>query len=91
MIDAKSAAKILARSLQPRRSEIEEHCKLASTKIKLAAKLKHDSTRYEVICEMMSVPQTSAIAMMVALEMKKRGFRVKIRDNELHLSWKNVE
>ncbi len=90
MISAIDANKILERSLKPRQDQIVDHCLRLSRKIKIAARLKQDSTRYEVICDMMTVKQTSAIAVMVGLEMKKKGFKVKIRENELIVSWKKT-
>lgn len=91
MIDAVDAKKILDRSLQPKREEVKRHAMLLSRKIKIAAKLKQDNCRYEVLGDMMSVEQVSAIAIMVAFEMKNRGYKVKIRDNEIHVSWKKIK
>lgn len=90
MFDVEIARKILTRSLKPKHDEIELHMKKIEKKIKLAAKMKQDQTTYEVIGELMSIKQASAIAITVALKYKEKGFKVKIRNNELLFSWKNI-
>lgn len=89
-INATAARMIVKRALQPRKSEIEYQLQLAQKKIRLAARLKHDTTRFEVLGELMSVEQASAIAVSLALRLKSLGFTVKIRKNELLIKWEEI-
>ena len=91
MITAETARKILKRSLQPKKLEIESHMEKIQKKIKLAAKLKMSDTDYEVIGDMMSVEQSTAIAITVALKLKNKGFAVKIRRNQIKVSWDDTK
>ena len=89
--DVNDARKILARALTPEQGEILRQIELATKQIKISCAHKCTECVFSVFTEFKQAEQQKSIAVMVAGELKKRGFKVKIRDNEIKISWQQED
>ena len=90
-MDVVEARKILSRALKPKEAQVEKQLKLAEKKIRIACALKCGECTFTVLAEMKSENETIGIAILVANELKKRGFDVKIRKNQIKIIWLKKE
>ena len=86
-IDVHDARKILRRALTPEQSEILRQVDLVEKRIKIACAHKCEQCVFSVFTEFKQKEQQINIAIMVATELKRRGFKVKIRGNEIKICW----
>ena len=82
-----TAIAIYERACQPARDTVEEQIALLIKKIKIASTLKMRKIRYEVIAHYSSPHFDGDLAMTVARRVKRMGFTVKKRENELKIEW----
>lgn len=86
-ISAKQALAIFIQAGKPSRNTVENQISLVSKKIRIAATLKMRKIRYFVVAHYESPHYDGDLALEVARALKALGYTIKIRDNELSISW----
>ena len=85
--DVSDARKILKRALTPEHGEILRQLSLVEKKIKICCAHKQTGCFFEVVTEFKQPEQNNAVALLVAGELKRRGFGVRIRHNTIKICW----